>query len=1018
MHKVFLCFLLFLCTPYSSAATEVSPTTDPAQLVKQAQAEFAQFIFDSALAKFQKAIDLYQNSNDKKGAADTYYKLGSSFSKIGKNEEANQAFEAALKLHEELGDTKGIADDLTAIARIHLRQGDYEKCFSTSNKAVVLHEQVANKKGMADTLMIISIAHDYQGDYEKALDFNRRSFAIAEEINDKEGIAGSLATEGSIYWKTGELDVALEKYNKALAIFEEIGDLRGLGRVNGNMGLVYWNKGEMPLAIEHTNRSLYFAQKTGNKTSEATNHYNSALMLMEQGNYNEAQEKFQKSLSMGQELGDKGLMSVCLEGLGKLTKFSGDWGLALQYFEKSLTIAKEIGEKRAEAYALAGIGHVQEYYQQYESSIKNYQKAFLLYSEMDDKRGIAKAHESIGYVRYQMKRYDEALKEYFASLKIVEEIGAKWELAENYRMIGIAYREKNQLDEAEKALNKSIELSRDSDQANTLWQALYHQGLVMKRRGHPEGALQLYKESIQEIERVRSEVENIEQRAEFLQDRLEVYGEVIPVLVELKRIPEAFEYMQRSKARAFLDMLAEAEVNSDSSLNPELRDRRQEILADLMKSQKNLQDEKNKDAPDRSKIDQLTKKQNELDQQYADLILEIRNTNPMYAEVQYPQPLKLTDAQALLGDQDLLLEYFLGNSGSLLFVVSKDNVSVFNLKSESEILKLVNDLRDVMMKPDPVFNASQNTYGKYVNFANTLYAEILKPADSILQNKLRVIIAPDGALSYLPFEALLTEKISAGKINFSNLPYMARDFEIDYVPSISVLASIEKNKGKETSHPQKQLLAFADPVLKGNESGKASVVRSWAGTLTRLPFAREEVEGIARLYSDKEVSVVMGSDASEANLKKMDLKNYKKVHFASHGLIDEEKPEFSALVLTGDSQGEDGYLTMREVFDLKLDADLVVLSACKSGLGKEIRGEGITGISRAFLCAGTPSVLVSLWDVYDRSTADLMTSFYRNLETKGLNKAAALRAARLEMIQNPKFNHPYYWAPFVLIGQH
>ncbi|HEY7161134.1 MAG TPA: CHAT domain-containing protein, partial [Acidobacteriota bacterium] len=142
-----------------------------------------------------------------------------------------------------------------------------------------------------------------------------------------------------------------------------------------------------------------------------------------------------------------------------------------------------------------------------------------------------------------------------------------------------------------------------------------------------------------------------------------------------------------------------------------------------------------------------------------------------------------------------------------------------------------------------------------------------------------------------------------------------------------------------------------------------------------------------------------------------------RIHFASHGLIDEEKPEFSALVLSSDEKGgEDGYLTMREVFDLKLNADLVVLSACKTGLGKEVRGEGVTGISRAFLCAGTPSVLVSLWDVYDRSTADFMASFYKNMETKNMNKSAALREARLQMIASKKFSHPYYWAPFVLIG--
>jgi CHAT domain-containing protein len=211
------------------------------------------------------------------------------------------------------------------------------------------------------------------------------------------------------------------------------------------------------------------------------------------------------------------------------------------------------------------------------------------------------------------------------------------------------------------------------------------------------------------------------------------------------------------------------------------------------------------------------------------------------------------------------------------------------------------------------------------------------------------------------------------------------------------------------------LLALADPWLK-NGSGEIATIRGW-GTLGPLPNARAEVQKIASLYSKDQVTVLEGKQASEKNFKQTDLQEYKRIHFASHGLIDEEKPEFSSLVLSSDEKGsEDGYLTMREVFDLKLNADLVVLSACKTGLGKEVRGEGVTGISRAFLCAGTPSVLVSLWDVYDKSTADFMASFYKNMETKNMNKSAALREARLQMIASKKFSHPYYWAPFVLIG--
>ena len=197
-----------------------------------------------------------------------------------------------------------------------------------------------------------------------------------------------------------------------------------------------------------------------------------------------------------------------------------------------------------------------------------------------------------------------------------------------------------------------------------------------------------------------------------------------------------------------------------------------------------------------------------------------------------------------------------------------------------------------------------------------------------------------------------------------------------------------------------------------------AAVRSWSTSLPDLPYARTEVEEISKLYPKEEVRLLIGKDASEENAKHADISHYRIVHFASHGLIDEERPQLSALVLSPNKTGEeDGFLTMREVFDLKLKADLVVLSACKTGLGRQIRGEGMDGLSRAFFYAGTSRVLVSLWNVYDPSTAEFMTMFYRNLKDNQMNESAALQQARLKMIQSKKYSHPYYWAPFILIGR-
>jgi CHAT domain-containing protein len=279
------------------------------------------------------------------------------------------------------------------------------------------------------------------------------------------------------------------------------------------------------------------------------------------------------------------------------------------------------------------------------------------------------------------------------------------------------------------------------------------------------------------------------------------------------------------------------------------------------------------------------------------------------------------------------------------------------------------------------------------------------------------VIAPDGPLYYLPFESLITVPPHAGNLDFATFAYLALQHEIQYVPSASVLAAFEKQQETAEHHiKQKDLLVFADPALGPGSKGIAQV-REWAGQLSSLPYTRDEAKAIAGIYPNDETSVLVGKQASEKNAKTLDLAGYRKIHFASHGLIDEERPQFSALVLSADSSDkEDGFLTMPEIFDLKLHADLVVLSACKTGLGKRIRGEGVIGISRAFLFAGASSVLVSLWNVYDRSSAEFMTNFYRAMEKEHKNKADALKEARFEMIRGKKYSHPYYWAPFVLIG--
>jgi CHAT domain-containing protein len=293
----------------------------------------------------------------------------------------------------------------------------------------------------------------------------------------------------------------------------------------------------------------------------------------------------------------------------------------------------------------------------------------------------------------------------------------------------------------------------------------------------------------------------------------------------------------------------------------------------------------------------------------------------------------------------------------------------------------------------------------------------LLPAETFLTKKTKLVIIPDGVLNYLPFETLLTEiKKDNKKILYSDLPFLVKKYPVSYVQSASVLKNLlsqEPGKGNAGS-VNKKLIAFGDPVYEaGKDTSLTSVIR-----FNRLEFSGKEVEKIASFFKPGSAEIFLRDDATEENVKgNSELRKYNYIHFATHGLIDEKKPDLSSLVLTQHSNpGEDGFLRATEIFNLDMNADLVVLSACQTGLGKLVRGEGMVGLTRAFMYAGTPAVMVSLWSVSDISTATLMGEFYKNLVKENLYKTDALRKAQLTLLKDEKYAHPFYWAPFVLVG--
>ncbi len=538
----------------------------------------------------------------------------------------------------------------------------------------------------------------------------------------------------------------------------------------------------------------------------------------------------------------------------------------------------------------------------------------------------------------------------------------------------------------------------------------------------------------------------------------------------LEYAAEAFTITEQSRARSLLDLLSETNAAVTEGIPADLLKRKQDNLDRQQEIAEQLTGISLTADKDKKKPSDLEAELEKLQTDFDDIENQIRTASPRYASLTAGKPLSLAEVQGnVLDDQTALLEYSLGSENSYLWVVTKNGVALYKLPAKPVLDKLATDLRaqlipsklqrrivgiDVMADSQRGLGVSATPFAEdaasFIPASNALYKAVIEPAAPVIGEK-RLLIVADGALNYVPFEALVKSPDSA---DYSSLAYLIKSNEIIYAPSASVVGAIRQQNNNRGG---RAMLILADPVFNSNDArargaaasanssdtrglGIQSALTDIAGQdaaptsdsakmqglpLARLAGTRTEAEQIVKLAktSGTQADVWLDLDASEDNLDARDVSKYRILHIATHGLLNAERPQFTGLVLSlVGNKNEDGFLRTDEVFNLRLGSPLVMLSACETGLGKEKRGEGVMGLTRAFIYAGAPTVGVSLWSVADKSTADLMTDFYKRLlaspanTTPGVSASAAMRDAQLAMIAGKKYSAPFYWAPFVLVG--
>ncbi|MDZ7270303.1 MAG: CHAT domain-containing protein [candidate division KSB1 bacterium] len=502
---------------------------------------------------------------------------------------------------------------------------------------------------------------------------------------------------------------------------------------------------------------------------------------------------------------------------------------------------------------------------------------------------------------------------------------------------------------------------------------------------------------VKETEEVTPHLIDDEFKARFVASRMWVYEQVMAVLWELhQRYPhkgyqrEAFRYAERAKARAFLQLLAEGKVHAHDEVSSGLTARQHQLLERLAELEERLSRKDLSEGHKRSAAQELSQTIAGL----GNLRSELAHENPRYAQLLYPEPLPMDALQGDLPERAVFLQFFLGDQRSYLWAVTRDTVLMYALPSRGDIERHAAFYVDLLSATPPIASWAEAGHHLFCELFGQLPREMLRER--------HLIIAPDGVLNYLPFGALLIQTPDY---------FLANDCAISYAPSASARHMLRQWYDERPGSWQYQIVALGDPELPRQTWESAS-----SFNLKRLKHARHEVKRVARLFPQHTALARVGHDANESFAKGQQVRHARFVHFATHSVLDETVLCRSGLLLAPDKEaGEDGHLRMSEVFDLRLDAELVVLSACQTARGRLFRGEGVRGLTSAFLYAGASSVLVSLWNVDDRSTQRLMEAFYRHL-AQGVTKADALHRAQTELRRDKAYAHPFYWAPFVLIG--
>jgi len=835
-------------------------------------------------------------------------------------------------------------------------------------------EQLVSPK-LAQLLLKSGGALRLQGDYAAAETSYELSRRVSEQIGDKSGAAAAIRSLGVVQRLQGNYVGSLAFYEKALAIYQELGDKKGIARSLSSIGIAH--------------RAL--------------------------GNYAEALENYQKSLAMFEAMKSTGDIADVLDYIGIVYGYQGQYDLALEYLQKGLESRKVVGDKDGIATSLLNIGTLYGLQEKNDQALDYLQQSLKLHEDLGDKQGIVILLSNIGDVYGQQDKTELAIEQYQKSLKLAEEMHDQENTAISLNNIGTAKLHEHDYTSAAEFAGRATKISAEIGLLDTVWRARETEGIAYRKLNNPVRAQRALEEAIRTVETLRSQVGGgEEQQQSFLEDKMSPYQEMVGLLADNKRPMEALAYAERAKGRALLDVLEHGRIKITKAMTPAEREREEQLEHQLVSLNNRVSAQKAAPKPDGALLEELNatlaKSRLEYSAFHADLYAAHPELKAQRGEVEIASDTIESASDALLSPDVALLEFEVGEEQTYLFVVTGKGQAN---SRELAAYKIPISSKELRQKAERFREQLAQRSLEFRPLARDLWKLLVEPAQAQLASRHTLIVVPDGPLWNLPFQALVSD---------SNR-YLLEDYAISYVPSLTVLRvmiRLQQKNRETTPATSSTLLAMGNPAIGKTVSDRLQLAFR-DEKLAPLPEAETEVKTLGKLYGTGESVVYVGAQAREDRFK-AEAGKARILHLATHGFLNDSNPMYSHLVLSADEKGsDDGLLETREIMDLDLRADLAVLSACESGRGRVGAGEGLIGLSWAFFVAGTPTTVVSQWKVESQSTTELMTAFHRARQAELRSEspfatARSLRRAELQLLRTSRYAHPFYWAPFVVVG--